>query len=162
MAVAARQPWELRLMQEGDLEQVLDLERICFSDPWRRESFIAEIRGAPRVRWPLVAVSAADLGGYVIAWFVADEAQVANLAVAPGERRRGLGSQLLSAVLEEAGRRGCVSVHLEVRPSNAAARSLYDAYGFRPVGRRRHYYADTGEDALVMRLDLGAEARHDE
>ena len=154
MAVPERQEWSLRLMQTGDLDGVVALERESFGDPWRRESFLAEIRGAPRVRWPLVAIGPDGLAGYVIAWFVADEAQVANLAVSPGLRGRGLGRLLLRAVLAEAHERDCRSVHLEVRPSNAIARALYESTGFREVGRRRHYYADTGEDALVMRLDL--------
>ena len=161
MAAPERAEWLLRLMQFGDLDEVVALERESFGDPWHREAFLAEIRGAPRVRWPVVAFCPDGLAGYVIAWFVADEAQVANLAVAPSQRGRGLGRRLLEAVLEEARERGCRSVHLEVRPSNTVALSLYESAGFRQVGRRRHYYADTGEDALVMRLDLGPKLSHD-
>jgi ribosomal-protein-alanine N-acetyltransferase len=156
----AQGAWAIRLMRVEDLEEVLDLERRSFGDPWQRESFLMEIEGAPRVRWPLVALGPAGLAGYVVAWFVADEAQIANLAIVPGLRRRGLGRLLLERVLAEARRRGCRCAHLEVRPSNAAALSLYAGLGFRPVGRRRQYYADTGEDALVMRLDLPAGVPH--
>jgi ribosomal-protein-alanine N-acetyltransferase len=148
----------MRLMEEQDLEAVLALERTCFADPWVREAFLAEIGDAPPVRWPLVAMGV-ELAGYVVAWFIEDEAHLANLAVAPEFRRRGLGRRLVRAVLEEAARRGTRWIRLEVRESNAAARALYQALGFRPVGRRRSYYADNGEDALLLELDLTTRAR---
>ncbi len=147
-------------MEIEDLDSVLALEEATFGDPWHREAFLAEIAGSPHVRWPLVAIGERGLAGYIVAWFISDETQVANLAVAPTKRRRGLARILLDRVLEEARARGCVHVHLEVRPSNTPARSLYRSFGFRPVGRRRHYYADTGEDALVMRLDLAPDLPH--
>lgn len=150
-------PIRLRLMQERDLEAVLELERVCFTDPWVREAFLAEIEDAPHIRWPVVAVGSA-LAGYVIAWFIEDETHLANLAVAPAFRRRGLGRRLVRAVLSEAARRGARWIRLEVRGSNTAALTLYQAMGFRPVGRRKHYYADNGEDALLLECDLEARA----
>ena len=72
-------------------------------------------------------------------------------------RRRGIGRLLLGTVLDEARRRGLRLVGLEVRPSNAGALRLYESFGFRVVGRRRGYYYDTGEDALVMQAELGSE-----
>ncbi len=148
----------LRMMDCADLDQVVALERSCFGDPWPRESFQAELADAPRVRWPLVAFRGGSLAGYVIGWFIEDEAHLANLAVAPALRRRGLGRRLLAALLAEASRRGSRWILLEVRPSNLAALSLYGEFGFRPVGRRRAYYADTQEDALVMQLELREES----
>jgi ribosomal-protein-alanine N-acetyltransferase len=143
----------LRPMTEADLEAVVALEAECFADPWVQESFRAEIEGTPDVRWPLVAVGP-ELAGYVVAWFVADEAHLANLAVAVPYRRRGLGRRMVETVIAEAVRRGARWVQLEVRVSNSAALGLYQGLGFRAVGRRRQYYADTGEDAWVMQLDL--------
>lgn len=150
-------PIRLRLMQERDLEAVLDLERTCFADPWVRAAFLAEIEDAPHIRWPVVAVGP-ELAGYVVAWFIEDETHLANLAVAPACRRQGLGHRLVGAVLTEAARRGARWIRLEVRDSNTAALALYHAFGFRPVGRRKHYYVDNGEDALLLELDLAQRA----
>ena len=150
--------FEFRLMSEGDLEGVLQLERACFQDPWEQESFESEIAGAPRTRWPLVAVRDDALAGYVIAWFIEGQAHVANLAVAPEWRRQGLGFQLMRAAIVEALRRGARWIGLEVRASNRPAVSLYRKMGFRPAGLRKGYYSDVREDALVMTLVLAQEA----
>jgi [ribosomal protein S18]-alanine N-acetyltransferase len=145
----------LRPMRESDLDDVLALERVCFADPWVREAFLAEIDDSPQIRWPMIAVGP-DLAGYVVAWFIEDEAHLANLAVAPAERRRGLGRRLVEAVLEEARRRGARWVRLEVRVTNEPALRLYGGFGFLPVGLRKAYYADNQEDALLLELDLTA------
>jgi len=81
---------------------------------------------------------------------------ITNIAVRPDRRRRGLARNLLGGILEEARQRHLRQVVLEVRPSNTEARTLYESFGFRVVGRRRGYYYDTGEDALVMEIPLGA------
>lgn len=141
-------------MTEDDLAEVIALEGEVFGDPWSEAAFRAELQDAPRLRWPLVARVGGALVGYLVAWFVADEAQISNLAVAPRWRRRGLGRRLLAAALREGCRRGCRAVFLEVRVSNRAAHRLYQQCGFRTVGRRRGYYPDTREDALVMRRAL--------
>ncbi|MCK4412147.1 MAG: ribosomal protein S18-alanine N-acetyltransferase [Candidatus Eisenbacteria sp.] len=162
----AAEPDELALrpMGEDDLDAVVALERACFGDPWPRACFQAEVDEAPDVRWPLVAVGPGGPAGFAIAWFIGDKVQIANLAVAPAYRRRGLGRRFLEAILAEAERRGAREIHLEVRDSNAAALALYRRIGFRIVGRRRHYYGEGGEDALLMRQDLtpGAQAEASE
>lgn len=141
---------EFRLMKPADLNAVLRLEQLSFSDPWTLESFEAEIADSPYVRWPLVAIWDDSLIGYVVAWFVADEAHIANLAVDPRWRRRGIGRLLMERTIAEGRRRGARWMHLEVRPSNDAANALYRRLGFKPAGRRRRYYTDTGEDAVIM------------
>ncbi len=101
----------------------------------------------------------ADLvAGYLILWLAADEAQVQNLAVHPAFRQRGVGRQLLVAGLREAHRRGATFATLEVRPSNLAARCLYDSLGFAEQGRRPGYYQAEGEDAILMAADLAGPA----
>jgi ribosomal-protein-alanine acetyltransferase len=92
----------------------------------------------------------ATVVGYAVAWFAADEAELANLAVAASARGRGVGALLLDAVLAEAAHRGAATVYLEVRESNAAARRLYASRSFAEVGRRRRYYHNPAEDALVL------------
>jgi len=94
--------------------------------------------------------------GYLCLWEVAGELHITNVAVHPTVRRRGIARTLLGGVLDDARQRGLRLVVLEVRPSNAEALGLYDSFGFRVVGRRRGYYYDTGEDALVMEADLQA------
>jgi ribosomal-protein-alanine N-acetyltransferase len=147
-------------MRGEDLDRVLQLERRCFGDPWSRASFESEVADHDGLHWAQVALRGSRLAGYVVAWFVLDEAHVANLAVAPMYRFHGLGRRLVRLALSEARRRGARWVGLEVRMSNAAARALYGSFGFKPTGRRRGYYrnGEAREDALVMTLDLSAPA----
>lgn len=93
------------------------------------------------------------IAGYVVALDAADEGEILNLAVAPDGRRNGLGRALVEQVLEALMARGVRQVYLEVRESNAPARGLYAAQGFKEVGRRKEYYRRPVEDAVVLRLD---------
>ena len=147
----------LRRAERTDLDAVVAIERVSFSDPpWSRDSFAALV-DSPRAYFTVACEDPADaVVGYVVAWFVVDEAEIANLAVAPDHRHRGIGSRLLDAALTEARLAGAVMVHLEVRDSNAAARALYGSRGFEMVGRRRRYYRDPVEDALLLRRDFTA------
>ena len=94
-----------------------------------------------------------EIAGYVVALDAADEGEILNLAVAPGGRRNGLGRALVRSILEALTARGVRQVYLEVRESNAPARALYAARGFKEVGRRKQYYRRPVEDAIVLRLD---------
>ncbi|MGH7311445.1 MAG: ribosomal protein S18-alanine N-acetyltransferase [Candidatus Rokuibacteriota bacterium] len=140
-------------MQPADLDEVLAIERASFSMPWSRGAFLYEIE-QNRVARCYVTREAERVVGYICVWEVADEMHITNIAVDPAVRRRGIGRGLLGSVLEDARRRSTRLVVLEVRPSNAEARALYEAFGFQVVGRRRGYYYDTGEDALVMEIVL--------
>jgi ribosomal-protein-alanine N-acetyltransferase len=93
------------------------------------------------------------VAGYVVALDAADEGEILNLAVAPGGRRHGVGRALVENILETLAERGVRHVYLEVRESNAPARALYAAHGFREAGRRRQYYRRPVEDAIVLRRD---------
>jgi len=97
--------------------------------------------------------SVEQVAGYVVAIDAADEGEILNLAVAPQSRRHGLGHALVRRVLEALTGRGARAIYLEVRESNAPARRLYAAHGFREVGRRQRYYRRPVEDAIVLRLD---------
>ena len=140
-------------MRVEDLEEVLQIERASFSMPWSRGAFAYEIE-RNRVARCWVMREEGRVVGYLCLWEVADELHITNVAVHPGWRRRGIGRTLLAHVLQDAGRRALSLVGLEVRPTNAEARALYESFGFRVVGRRRGYYYDTGEDALVMEARL--------
>jgi ribosomal-protein-alanine N-acetyltransferase len=143
-------------MRPADLDEVLAIERASFTMPWSRGAVLYEIE-QNRVARCYVTREAERIVGYICVWEVADEMHITNIAVHPDVRRRGIGRSLLGSVLEDARRRGTRAVVLEVRPSNREARALYESFGFRVVGRRRGYYYDTGEDALVMEVTLAGE-----
>jgi len=145
-------------MREEDLDDVLAIEKASFPNPWSRHAFLYELRenrvAALWVARPLDPEAAPPVLGYLCLWVVADEVHVTNLAVHPAHRRQGIGRHLLGELFRLYRGRGAVRAALEVRPSNAEARQLYEDFGFQVVGMRKGYYFDTGEDALVMEADL--------
>jgi [ribosomal protein S18]-alanine N-acetyltransferase len=145
-------------MRPEDLDEVLAIERASFTMPWSRGAFLYELQQNRVARCWVVRVGAAEVIGYLCLWEVADELHITNVAVRPDTRRQGVARALLRSVMEDGRRRGFKMVVLEVRPSNRHALSLYESFGFRVVGRRHGYYYDTGEDALVMEIDLGHQA----
>ncbi len=102
----------------------------------------------------LVAREAGEICGFLLAWRAADELHLTDLGVTPRARRRGVARALIEALCADGRRSRSRVVLLEVRESNDAARALYDAFGFEELDRRRRYYSDTGEDAVVMQLEL--------
>jgi [ribosomal protein S18]-alanine N-acetyltransferase len=133
-----------------DVAAISEIERAAFSDPWSARSFRDALEH-PAVYFGCARSDAGDVQGYVVAWFVADEGEIANLAVAPEAWGGGIGRALLDAALDEAASRNVESVYLEVRDSNARARRLYQSRGFEEVGRRKGYYRRPVEDAIVLR-----------
>ncbi len=133
----------------ADVAAIIAIERAVFSDPWSARSF-REALSNPSVYCACARRDGRTLQGYVVAWFVADEGEIANLAVAPGAWGNGIGRALLDASLKEAAARKLKAVYLEVRDSNAAARHLYGSRGFIEIGRRRSYYRRPVEDAIVL------------
>jgi len=147
-------PWRIRRAQPADAGRLVPLERRCFSDPWSAAAFDELLRFPLTVA--LVAERGSEVTGYLIARAVGEEAEVLNLAVAPEERRHGLGARLLEAALAQLEAAGVREVWLEVRETNRAAQNLYQRRGFAAVGRRPRYYKNPREDALVYRLRLEA------
>jgi len=140
-------------VEEEDLEAIVAIERAAFSDPWSMQSF-RDAHAHPAVHFVLARGDDGLVVGYVVAWLVADEGEIANLAVAPEGWGSGIGARLLDAALEAAAARGIANVYLEVRDSNERARRLYRSRGFEEVGRRRGYYRRPAEDAIVLRRTL--------
>ena len=141
---------------EADLDAIEEIERLCFPAPWARQAFADELARP----WARLESLRRGPAGRVVAfcnyWLVADELHILNVAVHPEERRRGHAARLLRHLLDEAvGHRARV-ISLEVRVSNRAAAALYRKFGFREVGVRPRYYADNGEDALLMDLEVHA------
>jgi len=173
-------PFVTRPMQESDLDEVLVIERASFSNPWPASAFRYDLGRAdyayymvvtPRQPAPAMvdappatgwtrffgrrpAAPLAGILGYVGFWLLVDEAHICNIAVAPAQRGRGLGELLLLRTIQAAEQKGMLMVTLEVRVSNIAAQKLYVKFGFEVVGRRRRYYSDNGEDALIMSTGL--------
>jgi len=148
---------EEQALAESDLDEVVDLERTCFPDAWSREAFEDEVDRAAHGGYSRVARIGGELAGYLISWFIYDEAHLANLAVDPRWRRQGVGRTMLQDFLREARLRGCSVAHLEVRATNDGAIDLYRAHGFQPVSVRKNYYQREHEDALVMACFLRRE-----
>lgn len=143
---------KIKRMNTKHLREVLELERIIFKDPWSEHSFRMEIMNP--TSFPMVAMVQERVVGYSVTWTAIDEVHIANIAVSPLYRRRGIGESLLKIILEEGIRRGFKVAHLEVRKSNTPAINLYEKFGFHRVGIRRGYYRD-GEDAILMTKALG-------
>lgn len=143
---------EIRKMREADIATILEIENISFSTPWSSYSFKKEIYKPYSI--PKVAVINNRVVGYICVERIIDEAHILNLAVHPDFRRMGIGSLLVNNSLEELRGTGCRYVYLEVRVSNVVAKKLYERFGFKVIGIRKHYYVRPEEDAYVMMLEL--------
>jgi len=141
----------IRDFDPNDIEAALDIELESFPLPWTRGMFEDDVSRDDRV-WIAAEVDG-TLAGYAGAMWHGEEAHVMNLAVLPALRRKGLGTVLLSELLTRLVGTGARRVTLEVREHNAAALALYETAGFRAVGARPGYYAETGEDAVIMWTD---------
>lgn len=140
----------IRRAVTADATALAAVEAASFTDPWSSSAF-ARLLGAPHAHVRVACAPRGHVVGHCILLRVADEGEIANLAVLPGWRGLGIGGRLLDDALAAADAASCERLFLEVRASNAAARSLYAARGFQPVGRRRGYYTRPPEDAVVMR-----------
>lgn len=155
MAVASPSPDPIALpLVEADLPQALAIQAESFPIPWTERQYRDEMA----LRWSHTTGLKDPATGEVLAvatwWTVGDELNLLNFASASAHRRRGLGRRLLTHVLAEGAREGCTQALLEVRAGNAAALRFYQRFGFEPIGERKRYYRDNGEDALVMRRSL--------
>lgn len=146
-----------REMMLKDLDHVLEIEQKSFPTPWSRRSFVSELTENVYAHY-VVAEQNGTIVGYSGMWVILDEAHITNIAVRPESRGQGIGEFLLRDMIERSKSRGARRMTLEVRVSNTVAQNLYKKLGFQARGRRKGYYSDTGEDAIVMWLDdLGPE-----
>jgi ribosomal-protein-alanine N-acetyltransferase len=137
---------EIRRLIYADLPQVVAIERRAFTTPWSLAMFVLELSKPSGIC--LAASVENELVGYIVCSRYDTVWHVMNVAVDPDFRRRGIASALLVALLERIG--PDAQVTLEVRQSNAGALALYERFGFRSAGVRPRYYADNGEDAVIM------------
>jgi [ribosomal protein S18]-alanine N-acetyltransferase len=136
-------------MRRRHLRSVLRIESRVYPVPWSMSLFLSEL-ALRSTRAYYVAFVGRQLVGYAGLMMSLDDGHVTTIAVDPAWHRHKIGSRLLLALAREALRRGATSLTLEVRLGNKAAQTLYRRFGFRPVGVRKNYYAETKEDALVM------------
>ncbi|MBI4715219.1 MAG: ribosomal protein S18-alanine N-acetyltransferase [Nitrospirae bacterium] len=141
--------WTLSQAEEKDLEEIVAIEHDSFSDPWTPGMFRGELTNPYSSLW-VARDGEGGMGGFVCFWVVGDEIHFLDLAVAPPFRRKGLGEFLIRESLEWGGERGAGTAFLEVRESNQGARGLYRKMGFEEMMRRKGYYRNPREDALVM------------
>lgn len=131
--------------------QIARLEKICFSDPWSENSVAGELSNDLAL-W-LVALEENTVTGYIGSQTVMDETDMMNIAVHPDFRRRGIAEALVNALVEELKEMGSRCLTLEVRATNAPAIALYKKLGFLETGRRKNYYRNPREDALILRKE---------
>lgn len=144
-------PLRLRPARLEDIPEIHGIETASFGDPWTPDSF-AQMFAQPRVL-ATVALRGNGVVGYCIAWQIADEAEIANIAVRADQRGQGVGGVLLDALIAQVGEAGGATIYLEVRESNTPAQALYRSRGFEMAGRRAAYYQHPEEDALVFRRE---------
>lgn len=142
-------PYLLRPMQLADLKAVLAIDRRAFPTPIRASVYKYELSHNQLAHYQVLCANETIIG-YAGYWLIAGECHVSTIATHPHWRGRGLGELLLLNLLFLANDQAAQLVTLEVRQSNRKAQTLYDKYQFAIVGERRHYYKDTGEDALIM------------
>ncbi len=143
---------EIVEMKEEHLDEVLGIEHRSFAAPWSRKLFRETMTFPFSMSVILMKKIDKKVMGYANFYVIAGEVQVLNVAIAPEERNQGCAGLLLGRSIDLLKSRGARDFFLEVRESNAHALKLYKKLGFRKVGRRKRYYTETNEDALVMQL----------
>jgi [ribosomal protein S18]-alanine N-acetyltransferase len=148
-------------MTEHDLLEVVEIEEHSGLSRWGWSAYYAELQSrnhslmfVARITRPLEQIKTYNLAGYIVARFSAGELHINNVAVRDDYRRQGIGSALLVRILQEGRKMDALTALLEVRSGNAVAQALYERCGFGLIGRRRNYYSEPTEDALVMSAQL--------
>lgn len=141
----------IRRMTMDDVDGVYAVEIGTFVDAWSRDAFVSDMKN-PVARY-LVAEQDGKIIGYAGAWVILDESHITNIAVLKKHRGQGTGKRLTYGLLQYLSNLGAAYATLEVRRSNEIAQNLYKSLGFVQLGVRKRYYADNGEDALIMVCD---------
>jgi ribosomal-protein-alanine N-acetyltransferase len=150
----------IRRMEMRDISRVMEIDRQSFSLTWPEKSYIFELTRNGNSRIWLAEIADPEpflkVIGVLGVWVILDEAHISTVAVDPDYRQLHVASQLLEFALRMAGSEGASVTRLEVRAGNSAAIRMYEKFGFLTVSIRPRYYADNGEDALLMDLDMAA------
>jgi ribosomal-protein-alanine N-acetyltransferase len=151
----AGQGMRVRRLAYSDLPAVISIERRSFPTPWSLAMFVLELSKPSGIC--LAAVEGDELIGYLVCSRYDQVWHLMNVAVEPGRRRGGTATELINRLFEDAA--GELPFTLEVRVSNREAIAMYERFGFRSAGRRRRYYHDNNEDALIMWLEQTRESQ---
>ncbi|NIS17922.1 MAG: ribosomal protein S18-alanine N-acetyltransferase [candidate division Zixibacteria bacterium] len=144
-------------MKLDDLMRVMEIERMCFPDPWPFSAFLSDLENENTIT--LVAKIDGKVVGFTICHVVAEEMHLMNIAVDPDFRRKKVGHKLIEYLFYSGEQHGCRIMYLDVRKSNSGAISFYNKYGFEVLYERKGYYRKPPEDALVMVLDLSERSK---
>src|SRR5262249_26033520 len=143
--------WRIEQLSSSDqIDDVLAIEEVSFTNPWTREMYRAELDNRGVSYCYLAKDEQGTVVGFCSFWRILDELHINNLAVEPRHRRAGVATALLAHVLRQGVALGATRATLEVRRSNEAARQLYERFGFTVTSVRRAYYTKPVEDALVL------------
>lgn len=138
---------------QSDASLLFEIEQMCFNDPWSLKSFENALSGNT-ITFFIARSKNNTPVGFVGIFVAADESEIVNVAVLPEFRRLGIANLLMQEAISHAYQKGCSAIYLEVRESNTAAQSLYQKFGFDVIGKRRNYYDDPREDAILMKKAL--------
>jgi [ribosomal protein S18]-alanine N-acetyltransferase len=139
-------------MRYEDIGPVQAIERQVFASPWPKNAYASELSQNRQASY-IVLRQDGELVGYAGLWRVALEAHITTIGVRAGDHSKGYGTVLFAALVQRAYALGARWITLEVRDSNDHAIRLYERFGFKAIGRRRGYYTDNGEDAVIMWSD---------
>lgn len=139
---------DIRRSIADDVSEIAALESCIFSDPWSEKDIFGVICSEGAMCYS--ALSEGKVIAYIIGRVIAPEGEIYRIATLPEKRRRGIAYRLLDYAVKTERGRGLETLFLEVRSQNAAARSLYRAYGFKEIGKRKNYYKNPADDAVIM------------
>ena len=154
----------VRPAEPGDLPRLVEIaSHSATAAQWNQAEYLklfapnqpsSQLQAQTQQRTALVVEQSGSVVGFIVGRQVADEWEIENIAVTGAARRCGLGSRLVGELLDHVRNRGGKSIFLEVRESNRAARSLYEKWAFIEVGRRKAYYQNPAEDALILKFNF--------
>ncbi len=134
------------------IESLAQTERLCFSTPWSENALLKELEN-PNARF-FVALCNGEVAGYIGAHNIVGEVYITNVAVNPSYRRQGVATKLIERLVEISRAENAEFITLEVRVSNTSAQALYEKQGFQVVGKRKAFYENPREDAILMTINL--------
>jgi [ribosomal protein S18]-alanine N-acetyltransferase len=150
----------IRRATRDDFQPILDIERLCpTAAHWKEADYVQAIENVAAQRIVLVADHNNHILGFLVARLVGRDWELENVAVNPGNQRKGIGQALLRVLIDVASQNGAESIFLEVRESNSSARTLYERCGFQHAGERKEYYSTPTENAVLYRFLCTSEHR---
>ena len=143
--------YHIRKAEPRDVKPLAELDARCFAAPWSEQSFEEDVVKNPLAFYLVAESEEGDIIGYAGVWMIVGEGHITNVAASPDHRRCGVARTVLTQLFDICEtQHGIDAFTLEVRPSNDPAIALYESFGFQTAGRRKGYYEDNGEDALIM------------